>query len=149
MCSSDLGAAAEADAGNFTVALRNLPRPSIQAAQASYGSLIEDAARHLLRAEWLDRIGESSSANEVLRWHEHMEVPGHLLGDPAAGEVAWAVGTLARWERRRLLAKLGRKDEEWCSVNRGITHAWIGAPAPFGGRAAAAQQALATCLSSR
>ncbi|MGQ0703437.1 MAG: serine/threonine-protein kinase, partial [Gemmatimonadales bacterium] len=136
-----LDAAARAGAGDTAGAFRELtsladPGDSLTALPAA------NAASRLLRAEWLSRQ-DPARANRVLRWHEHLNISGHLTGPPQSGEVAWALGTLARWHRRTLLVADGTSSAEWCSVNRGIVRAWSGSPSPFGYRADSARRSLA------
>ena len=112
--------------------------------EPDYPDPVTDAVVHLLRAEWLQRSGKPAEALEVLRWHEHSQISGHLSGVPQAGELAWALGTLARWKRHELLATLGTRDVEWCSVSRAIARLWADGEVVFQTRARQARQDAAS-----
>ncbi|HEY9383713.1 MAG TPA: hypothetical protein VIP80_09355, partial [Gemmatimonadales bacterium] len=111
--------------------------------ETEYADLLEDAVAHLLRAEWQERLDSLAQSSRTLRWHEHTQISGHLVGAPQAGEMAWALGTLARWKRAKLLAAIGDDGAEWCSVNRGVARLWADADPPFRPRADSALKALA------
>lgn len=120
-----------------------LPVPTLDQEGAEYVDPLEDAVVHLLRAEWQGRGEDLSQASRTLRWHEHSQISGHLTGPPQPGEMAWALGTLARWKRAKLLSALGDEGAEWCSVNRGIARLWADGDPPFRARADSARRALA------
>jgi hypothetical protein len=95
-----------------------------------------------LRAAFQEQLESRPEALRTLRWHEHSQIGGHLTGEPQAGELAWAVGTLARWKRGELLTAMGVNDNaEWCSLNRGIARLWAAGDSVFRARAATAKHA--------
>ncbi|HEV8613436.1 MAG TPA: serine/threonine-protein kinase, partial [Gemmatimonadales bacterium] len=128
--------AAVRGASDAAAALRELPPIPTLAAETTYSDPLEDAVVHFLRAEWLASLGRPAEANYTLRWHEHEQILGHLTGEPQAGELAWALGTLARYHRSGFLAEL--RGEEPCAVNGAIARLWANGESPFHARASAA-----------
>ena len=49
--------------------------------------------------------------------------------------MAWALGTLVRWKRARLLDSTDAGTVEHCSLYQNVARLWASAPAPFGARA--------------
>jgi hypothetical protein len=142
-----LAAAGRALAGDPAGALAQLPALPPLDAGSEPADLFEDTVAHLLRAGWLEQVGQLDEARRTLRWHEHMEVPGHGGGRPYAGEPAWAMGTLTAWLRLRLLDRIRERDPlaaqaERCAVSRLVVDGWADAPPPFRQRAATAQGIL-------
>lgn len=134
----DAAAAGRADPSG---ALALLPAIPSLAAELEYPDPLADAVVRLLRADWLQRTERRPEALRTLRWHEHSQILGHLTGPPQAGELAWALGTLARWKRREVLAAMGEENAEWCRVNRAIARIWAGGAPVFQTRAGLARQA--------
>jgi protein kinase-like protein len=129
------------DARRGLLALPSIP-PLDQ--EIEYSDPLEDAVVRLLKADWLRREDSLSQASRTLRWHEHTQISGHLNGLPQAGELAWALGTLAQWKRAGLLSEMDDRGAEWCSVNRSVARLWAGGDASFRVRAESAQKALAS-----
>jgi hypothetical protein len=102
------------------------------------------ALLHLLRAQWHADIGDTAAAVRDLRWHENNDL--RTVGYPAAGpepaEIDWALGTLVRWRRARLLAA-SPGDAEGCACYAAVARLWSGGEAPFAARADTARQRLA------
>jgi hypothetical protein len=96
---------------------------------------LEDAVRRLLRAAWLERTGAAGPAEQELRWHEHLQLDGFPTGDPQAGEAAWALGTLLRWRRARILDRRGAADLELCAAYQAVARLWSGAEPRLAARA--------------
>ena len=100
------------------------------------------AALHLLRARWRAATGNTTAAVRELRWHENTD----FIGQPAtlvqSAEVDWALGTLARWDRARLLGV----DEEACHAYADVARLWAGAD---GARALSAARARAIATGPR
>jgi hypothetical protein len=144
---ADLGRILEAAAAGRTQpaqGLRLLPAIPELDRELEYPDPLEDAVVHLLRAEWQERLESLAEARRTLRWHEHSQMSSLLMGPPQAGELAWALGTLVRWKRAKVLAALGDDGAEWCSVNRGVARLWAEADPPFRARADSARAVLAS-----
>ncbi len=54
---------------------------------------------HMQRATWLDSLGRPLEADAARLWYEHVNVTASPTGEALAGEVDWAFGTYARWQR--------------------------------------------------
>ncbi|HTL05916.1 MAG TPA: hypothetical protein VL241_09225, partial [Gemmatimonadales bacterium] len=135
--------AALAEPHDPALALRLLPVIPTLDQEADYADPLEDAVLHLLRAEAQVRLDSLGEAARTLRWHEHTQISGHLTLAPQPGELAWALGTLARWKRAQVLAASGAASAERCAVNRGVARLWAGGDPPFRARADSAARALA------
>lgn len=127
------------DAAERGTALPSLPPLE---AEKEYDDPLEDAVVRLLRSDSLLKRDQTPAARDLLRWQEHVQLSGHLIKEPQAGELAWALGTLVRWKRSQLLEKVGRGTNEHCSTYLGVARLWHDAPAPYGARADSAQRSL-------
>lgn len=68
------------------------------------------AALHLQRGEWFKLAGDLEGADREWLWYEATDIDGFPSGAPQAGEIDWALGTYARYERG--IAALDRDDAE-------------------------------------
>ncbi len=124
-----LSAAGLALRGDVRAALAALPNLPVMDPRFPYADPLEDAASHFLRARWLAAAGDSAAARRLLRWHEHLQLEGFATGDPEVGELAWAFGTLARWQRALLLGGEAGAGAELCSLYSAVARHWShGAP---------------------
>ena len=102
------------------------------------------AVLHLMRAQWHASLGDTAAAVRDLRWHENNDLK--TVTFPAAGaesaEIDWALGTLARWRRARLLDGASGESEA-CSCYAGVARLWAGGDAPYAARADTARARLA------
>jgi hypothetical protein len=99
---------------------------------------------HLMRAQWHASLGDTSAAVRDLRWHENNDLRTVTYPAPGAesAEIDWALGTLARWRRARLLdATPG--DAEACSCYAAVARLWGGGEAVFSARADTARRRFA------
>jgi hypothetical protein len=94
----------------------------------------------LLRASWFDHLGNVAAARRELRWHEHTHVVGALAGPPQAGEIDWAMGTIARWRTARLLDQSGETGAELCAAYAAVQRLWTDGSARYVARADTARQ---------
>lgn len=101
---------------------------------------LEDAVSRLLRAQYAERDSGWRAAANQLRWHEHLQLNGFPVGDPQAGEAAWALGTLIRWRRAQLLENMGQADTELCAAYAAVARLWKDAAAPYAARADSARR---------
>ena len=135
---------AEASAGRFAAALRgSVPLLALDSAGQS-GDPYFRSLLHLMRAQWHAALGDTAAAVRDLRWHENNDL--RTVTYPAAGpesaEIDWAVGTLARWRRARLLdATPG--DAEACACYAAVARLWTGGASRFAARADTAKQRYA------
>jgi tRNA A-37 threonylcarbamoyl transferase component Bud32 len=136
---SILHAARLAERGESQAALDSLPGlPPLEAAER-HPSPLADAMVRLLRSEQLERLGQSRLAGTTLLWHQHLQVVGRGTGDPAPGEMAWALGTLVRW---RLGHSADNPVPERCSALAAVARHWSQAAEPFRSRADSSQRLL-------
>jgi hypothetical protein len=91
---------------------------------------------HLLRAEWLEHIGEQHLADLELIWYENSDAISLPTGEPQPMEVDWAFATLAQWHRIRL----GQSAAAGCAELREVARLWAGGEPPYAARADSAQQ---------
>ncbi len=136
-----LEAASRLHAGDPGAALQRLPTLPPLEAEADYDDPLLDAVTRLVRSEAEIAQRHLPQAAATLLWQEHVQITGHLIGPPQAGEMAWALGTLVRWRRARLLDSTDPGTAEHCSLYHGVARLWHGAPAPFGARADSADAA--------
>jgi hypothetical protein len=121
--STMLDAALEASAGGYKEALA-LSAPLL--AYDSAGKVERPFARsalHLLRAEWLERIGDLPGAVAELVWHENVDLEGFPAGPAQAAEIDWALGTYARLRRARLALAMDDL-ESACRHASDVTRLW-------------------------
>jgi tetratricopeptide (TPR) repeat protein len=76
------------------------------------------AALHLLRGEWLARLGRAADADRAWLWYENLDVIGWPSAEAQAGEVDWALGTWGRARRARLPGAQG------CAMARRAAELW-------------------------
>jgi tRNA A-37 threonylcarbamoyl transferase component Bud32 len=138
----DLDAAAAA--GRLGTALRgSVPLLALDSAGQA-GDPFYRALLHLMRAQWHAALGDTSAAVRDLRWHENNDLRTVTYPAPGAesAEIDWALGTLARWRRARLLdAATG--DAEACSCYAAVARLWSGGEAAFSARADTARRRFA------
>jgi serine/threonine protein kinase len=84
------------------------------------------AALHLLRGEWLERLGRPDEADRSWLWYENLDVIGWPAAEAQAGEVDWALGTWGRARRARL-ADTRAAPSERCALARRAAELWDGA----------------------
>ena len=101
---------------------------------------LEDAMLRLMRAELFSRQGSLRDARDSLRWHEHLQLNGFPIGDPQPCEVAWALGTLVRWRRARLLDAGGQTGPELCATYGAVARLWRDGTPRYAARADTARQ---------
>jgi hypothetical protein len=82
------------------------------------------AALHLFRAQWQADAGHLRAAERELRWHENIDFVGTPATPAQAAEVDWAFGTLARWDRARILERQGRRGERTCHAFGDVKRLW-------------------------
>jgi hypothetical protein len=128
-------------AGTPSAALRVLPALPPLNTPGSLGAPLAYAVSRFLRAEWEQRSGRPHDALQTLLWYEHLQLIGHLTGEAQAGEMGWAVGTLARWKRAGLLDSQSAAYDR-CSAYRAVARLWVGGEARFAARADTALQIL-------
>jgi hypothetical protein len=99
------------------------------------------ALLHLGRASWQVAAGAPTQAAADLRWHENNDFTGYPGREaPQAGEVDYALATLARWDRARLLRTLGPAYRgEACTVLADLARAWRDGTALYAARADSAR----------
>jgi len=104
------------------------------------------AMLHLERAAWLTALGSREQAGAALRWHENNDFAGYPGWEPQAGEVDYALGTLARWRRARLLDIPGRtgSSTELCRCYAAVARLWGEGEPRYAARADTARRRLAT-----
>ncbi|MGA2384484.1 MAG: serine/threonine-protein kinase [Gemmatimonadales bacterium] len=135
---------ADAAAGRLGTALRgSVPLLALDSAGQA-GDPFFRAMLHLMRAQWHAALGDTAAAVRDLRWHENNDL--RTVTYPAAGaepaEIDWALGTLARWRRARLLdAPPG--DPEGCACYAAVARLWSGGEAAFAARADTARRRFA------
>ncbi len=125
--------------GDVRGALAALPDLPVMDPRFPYADPLEDAASHFLRARWLVASGDSAAARRLLRWHEHLQLEGFATGDPEVGELAWALGTLARWQRALLLRGEEGAGAERCGLYSAVARHWSHGTAPYAARADSAR----------
>lgn len=91
---------------------------------------------HLMRAQWDADQLEPLQAVRELRWHEGNDLRWVNSPDaaPEEGEMDWALGTLARWRRARLLDS-APGDAEGCGCYAAVIRLWSGGEPRFAARA--------------
>ncbi len=95
---------------------------------------------HLARATWQVEAGRPALGAAELRWHEANDFVGYPGSTPQGGEVDYALGTLARWDRSRLLADLGPDyRDETCRTLAAVARNWRGGEPRFAARADSAR----------
>lgn len=102
-----------------------LTHASLLAPGAKWDDPFEDAVARLARSRAYEQTEEHAQAVDELRWHEHLHVFNYLQGDPQPGEVAWALGSVARWRRYGLLERAGQSGAEMCAVLGAIARHWV------------------------
>ena len=100
----------------------------------------EDAMLRLMQAELFSARDSLERALETLRWHEHLQLVDFPVGDPQPGEVAWALGTLVRWRRARLLDEAGQSGAELCATYGAVARLWRNGSLRYAARADSAQR---------
>jgi hypothetical protein len=136
-----LAAARRSSRGDFAGALAAIPpMPSLES-PLEHADPLQDAVARLLRAELHQRLGRMAEARRDLLWYEHLQVIKHGEGDPSPGEMAWALGTLARWGLAHLPTGASAVQER-CAALRGVIRNWTGAGPPFDLRVRDARKAL-------
>ena len=121
-----LDAVAEKLAGRLPAAL-TLSEPAL--AFDSAGRVPDPfhrAALHLLRGEWLERLGRVEEADRSWLWYENLDVIGWPSAEAQAGEVDWALGTWARARRARLAGRPAAAPDR-CVLARRAAELWDGA----------------------
>src|SRR5262249_5779838 len=113
---ASLDAADRLAAGDPQGALRGLPVLPALEDEGRYDDPLLDAVLRLLQAEAAVRQQRPGDAASVLLWQEHVQITGHLTGEPQAGEMAWALGALVRWRRAALLDATDPGTVEHCSL---------------------------------
>ena len=136
-----LDAMAAVQGGNFRAGLSALPALPPLNTPGSSSSPLVDAATRFLRAEWQEQSGARGDALRTLIWYEHLQTIGHLTGVAQAGEMGWAVGTLARWKRALLLDPQSSAFER-CSAYRAVARLWAGGEPAFAARAGTADSVV-------
>jgi hypothetical protein len=131
---------AHGDTARADSLLQRLPRSNI-ARMAAVPA--EDALRRLLHSSWLERTGAGRQAEAELRWPEHLQVIGFATGDPQPGEAAWALGTVLRWRRARMLDARGAADPELYANYLAVARLWSGGEPRFAVRAGTARRRAA------
>jgi hypothetical protein len=94
---------------------------------------------HLLRADWLMRLGRRDAAGNELLWAENFDQATLPTGDPQPMDVDWAFRPWARWRRAVLLRPTGRR-EELCPLYATIERLWRGGEGAFAARADSASR---------
>lgn len=105
----------------------------------------------LLRAEWFDSSGNVEAARRDLRWAEHYALINALGGLPQTAEVDWALRTVARWRRARVLDRAGVTDWELCASYAAVARDWANGTPVYAARADSARARVAAlgCQSER
>jgi tRNA A-37 threonylcarbamoyl transferase component Bud32 len=142
--SSLLDADAEARRGRPDVAM-SLSAPLLALdSSGQAGDPFYRAFLHLMRAQWEANQLEPLLAVRELRWHEANDL--RTVSNPALapeeGEMDWALGTLARWRRARLLGG-APGDAEACGCYAAVIRLWRGGQPRFAARADTARRRFA------
>jgi hypothetical protein len=133
-----LDALSHKDTARAGRAFSNLGMPDVTRPAADP---LEDAMLRLMRADHFSASGAQKDARETLRWHEHLQLIDFPIGDPQPGEVAWALGTLVRWRRARLLdATPGQAGAELCATYGAVARLWRNGNPRYAARADTAKQ---------
>jgi serine/threonine-protein kinase len=138
-----LDADAEAAAGRPAAALeRSEPLLALDSAWRA-GDPFFRAMLHLMRAQWHAAAGATTQAVRDLRWHENNDLRAVAFpaAAPEAAEVDWALGTVARWRRARLLDASGDAAAA-CPAYAAVARLWTGGDPPFAARADSARRRL-------
>jgi tetratricopeptide (TPR) repeat protein len=83
------------------------------------------AALHLLRGEWLARLGQAAEADRAWLWYENLDVRAWPHAEAQPAEVDWALSTYAR-ARRAGLAQEAGGDAPACALARRVREIWSG-----------------------
>ena len=118
-----LDAALEASTGRYDAALAASAPLLAYDSLGKVGRPFARSAVHLLRAEWLERIGDLPAAASELVWHENEDLEGLPGGPSQAAEVDWALGTYARLRRARLALAMDDL-ESACRHASDVTRFW-------------------------
>ncbi len=118
-----LDAALEASTGRYDAALAASAPLLAYDSLGKVGRPFARSAVHLLRAEWLERIGDLPAAASELVWHENEDLAGLPGGPSQAAEVDWALGTYARLRRARLALAMDDL-ESACRHASDVTRFW-------------------------
>jgi hypothetical protein len=81
------------------------------------------SAIHLVRGEWLSRLGRPEEASRDWLWHENTDVQGWPDAEVQAAEVDWALSTFARWRRAELARASGDKVAA-CALATRVAEIW-------------------------
>jgi hypothetical protein len=85
---------------------------------------------HVLRADWLTRLGRPDAAATELLWAENFDHASLPTGDPQPMDVDWALRPWARWRRSELLRARARRDE-LCPLYATSDRVWRDGEPPF------------------
>jgi len=139
-----LRALAEAAAGRYQVAL-DLSRPALAYDSAGRaGDPFFRAALHVVRGDWYLASNQSTPADASWLWYQNLDVVGWPTTVAQAGEVDWALGTLARWRRGNLAASEGRR-AEGCRMMDQVMGFWSQAESSIAPLRAEAGRILRQC----
>ncbi len=97
---------------------------------------------HVLRADWLTRLGRPDAAAKELLWAENFDQASLPTGDPQPMDVDWALRPWARWRRSELLSLSGRR-QDLCPLYATIDRVWRDGAPPFSARADSAARLAA------
>jgi len=108
---------------------------------------------YLSRADWQLAAQLPERAVRELRWHENNDFLSYPGLEPQAGEVDYALSTLARWRRARLLdaPRSAGPSAELCHCYAAVARLWGDGEPRYAARADTARQRLATlrCADAR
>jgi tetratricopeptide (TPR) repeat protein len=82
------------------------------------------AALHLLRGEWLVRLGRLEAADSAWLWYENLDVRGWPDAEAQPAEVDWALATHGRMRRARLATDAGGTSVG-CALGRRARQIWV------------------------
>ncbi len=87
------------------------------------------SALHLLRGDWLTRLGRTAEADRSWLWYENVDVITWPNAEVQPAEVDWALAGYARWLRARL-AYAGGRTAAGCALARRVAEVWSTAEPP-------------------
>jgi len=89
------------------------------------------AVLRLYRGRWREQAGDLAGAADELMWYQGQDFSGFPFDSPSPAEIDWAFGTVARWERGRVLERAGNPGRSVCEEYRAVRRLWGRADPPY------------------